>query len=183
MKLPKVLFLLGFLASFVFPSSIAGNESRTNELIDKLQTSTTQETKVIERRILSYWMDSGSEEINSLLEQSIAYMNRGEFQASLKILNYIVANRPEFAEGWNIRATLHYLMLNYDLSIDDINRTLELNPKHFGALNGLALIYENTGQKIKALEAYEAVFQISPNRFGIRGAIDRLKKELMSNSI
>ncbi len=183
MKLSKILFLLGFLSSLFFPSSIIGNEARTNELFEALQTSNSQETKIIEREIISFWMDSGSADINNLLGQSIAYMNRGDYNASLKILNNIVTDSPGFAEGWNIRATIHYLMLDYDLSISDINRTLELNPKHFGALNGLAMIYENTGKKIKALEAYEAVYRLSPNRFGIRRAIDRLRKELLDNSI
>ncbi len=183
MKLTKLLFLLGILSTLVLPTSLTGNEVRTNKLFEELQSSTSQETKSIEREILSYWMDSGSSEINKLLDQSIVFMNRGDYNTSLKILNYIISDAPGFAEGWNIRATLHYLMLNYDSSILDIQKTLELNPRHFGALNGLALIYENTGQKLKALEAYEAVFRLSPNRFGIKGAIDRLRKELLENSI
>lgn len=182
MKLSKILFLLGILAFLVLPSSLIGDEAKTDKLFEALQTSNFQETKIIERQILSYWMDSGSEDINKLLDRSIAYMTRGDYNTSLRILNNIVSDAPGFAEGWNIRATLHYLMLNYDLSINDIHQTLELNPKHFGALNGLALIYENTGDTIKALEAYEAVYRLSPNRFGIRGAIDRLRKELLDNS-
>ena len=183
MKLSKILFVLGLLTSLVLPSSLIGSDIQTKELFEELQTSNTQETKIIEREIISFWMDSGSADINNLLGQSIAYMNRGDYNASLKILNDIVTDAPGFAEGWNIRATLHYLMRNYELSIIDINQTLELNPKHFGALNGLAMIYENTGKKIKALEAYEAVYRLSPNRFGIRRAIDRLRKELLDNSI
>ena len=183
MKLSKILFLLGVLASLVLPSTLIGDEVKTNELFKALQTSSYQETKIIERQILYYWMDSGSPVINNRLNQSIVYMTRGNYKASIKILNSIVTEAPGFAEGWNVRATVHYLMLNYELSISDIFRTLELNPKHFGALNGLAMIYENTGEKVKALEAYEAVHQLTPNRFGIKGAIDRLRKELLDYSI
>ncbi len=183
MKLSKILFLFGILASLMLPTTLVGSEVRTNELFKELQTSGPQKTKIIERQILSLWMDSGFDDINKLLDQSIAYMNKGDYITSLRLLDYIVNKVPKFAEGWNIRATLHYLMMNYELSIIDINQTLELNPRHFGALNGLALIYENKGQKIKALEAYEAVFKLSPNRFGVKGAIERLKQELFQNSI
>ncbi|MCY4259961.1 MAG: tetratricopeptide repeat protein, partial [Rhodobacteraceae bacterium] len=89
---------------------------------------------------------------------------------------------PEFAEAWNLRATIHYLLRNYPASIRDIEATLELNPRHFGALNGLALILEQSGYDELALEAYDRVARLSPNRRGLRESIARVQSRILAKS-
>ena len=75
----------------------------------------------------------------------------------------MVVIAPDFAEGWNKRATVHYLMGNYDKSLSDVAKTLALEPRHFGALSGRGLIYIELEDEKRALEAFEEALAIHPN--------------------
>ena len=90
-------------------------------------------------------------------------MNRRQFPEALLIFTQIVENFPEFAEGWNKRATLHYLVGNTEASVSDIERTLALEPRHFGALSGLGLVYLQQGKLTQAKDAFEKLIAVHPN--------------------
>ena len=85
---------------------------------------------------------------------------------------------PEFAEGWNARATAFYLMNQYGLSVADIQRTPVLNPRHFGAMSGLGAILEQTGRLKDALTVYTRALEIHPHQPGVIEAVERLNAEV-----
>ena len=171
-----------FVTAIMLPFAVWSDDSAVDRLFLDLQQSDRAETRLIERRIRSIWMDSGSEEVNRLLAKSIAAMRSNNYELALDYANRVIERKPEFAEGWNTRATLHYLMQEFDLSVADIVRTLELNSRHFGALNGLAMIYEYEEKYAKALRVYLEVYALSPNRAGVKEAIRRLQKTLQDQS-
>jgi len=112
-------------------------DPRLNDLFDRLQDVTLPADVVsTERQIWTIWLEPTDAATQQLLKDGMQSMSRGEYQAALKAFDQLVALAPEFAEGWNKRATLHYLMDNLDRSLEDIARTLELEPRHFGALSG-----------------------------------------------
>jgi tetratricopeptide (TPR) repeat protein len=90
---------------------------------------------------------------------------------------------PSFAEGWNKRATVYYLMGDFKASVGDIEHTLELEPRHFGALSGLGLIYMNMGKDQAALRAFRKTLEINPHLPAIRERADELAKKLKGEPI
>ena len=105
------------------------------------------------------------------------------FDAASNHLAALTDLAPEFAEVWNARATLYYLVGKLALSTYMIARTLALNPRHFGALSGLGMIFEKRGETERALAAYLAVQALSPNRPSIAEAVERLKSKSAGQAI
>jgi tetratricopeptide (TPR) repeat protein len=110
-------------------------------------------------------------------------MGAGDFLTALQTFNAMVKLEPDFAEGWNKRTTVLYLIDNYDASVADVQRTLALEPRHFGALSGLGLIYDALEEKKKALEAYRSALKIHPHLFGVEMRIEQLSKEIEGQRI
>ena len=103
-------------------------------------------------------------------------MNSGLPDQALPVLDDVVARAPQWAEGWNKRATLLYVLGDHDRSLADIDRTLALEPRHFGALAGLGLIRAARGENREALAALRRALAINPflkERFGLIPALER----------
>ena len=102
----------------------------------------------------------------------IAAMNAAAYKVSLRAFDNIVAAAPDFAEGWNKRATVHYLMGNLDASMRDIQQTLSLEPRHFGALSGMGLIFDAIGDPAAAVRVLQRTLTLHPHMAGMN---ERLK--------
>ena len=92
-------------------------------------------------------------------------------------------NFPDFAEGWNKRATLYYLVGNTDASIEDIKRALELEPRHFGALSGLGLVYLQQGKLALAEEAFQQLITVHPNSPSAQDSLRLVREQRAANII
>jgi len=90
---------------------------------------------------------------------------------------------PTFAEAWNKRATLYYLMRKFDASIADVKQTLALEPRHFGAVVGLGLIYDQLGNQQAALQAFREGLKINPHMAPIREKSEKIARELKDRNI
>ena len=119
--------------------------------------------RATENRIWEIWLEHENADVQQLLTLGTEAMNRRQFPEALLIFSQIVENFPDFSEGWNKRATLFYLVGNTDASIKDIKRTLELEPRHFGALSGLGLVYMQQGKLALAEEAFLQLITVHPN--------------------
>ncbi len=131
-----------------------------------------------EREVLREWSKSGSPAMDLLLQRGREAMRAGDHKAAIEHLTALTDHAPDFAEGWNARATAYFNAGQFGPSIDDIARTLALNPHHFGALSGLGMILLDLGQKEKALAAYKAALVIHPHLEGVKQAVTRLETEL-----
>jgi tetratricopeptide (TPR) repeat protein len=160
------------------PAAAAQAQQRAatlDALFAKLKSARDQaEADVIAGRIWKAWMASGRDDIDVLLSKAVASMAARHFGLALLLLDEIVDLAPDFAEGWNKRATLHYEMGQYKAALADIAKALELEPRHFGALAGRAAVYVDTGRWVEALEAYRAALAINP----YLGARDKILPEL-----
>jgi tetratricopeptide (TPR) repeat protein len=132
----------------------------------------------IAQRIWSEWMDSGSDSINAMMQWAQRAMGARNFPAALDMLDQVVLLAPDFAEGWNRRATLHFMMENPAKSMADIERTLALEPRHFGALAGMAEILRASGDTELALKAYERALEVYPMMRNAQQAVGELADQL-----
>jgi tetratricopeptide (TPR) repeat protein len=161
------------------PSEDAQTRARQlDDLFANLKAAKTQEDgEAIVAQIWQVWQHSGNPELDAAMERATLIM--GQVPAlALPVLDDIVARAPGWAEGWNKRATVLYLMGEYARSLADIDRVLALEPRHFGALAGLGLIRIEKGEPREALAAFRRALAVNPflrERFGV---IPALEKEL-----
>ncbi|TJV41948.1 MAG: hypothetical protein E5Y02_15795 [Mesorhizobium sp.] len=156
--------------------------------LDKLFTDLKRERneKAAERiagNIWNEWSQSGSASIDLMMQWSQKAIENQKFDVALDFLDQVVTLQPSYAEGWNRRATVHFMMKNYGKSMSDIDHTLQLEPRHFGALSGLAQIMALTGHKQSALEAWQKVLVIYPMMRSAQDQVATLSEELAGEGI
>jgi tetratricopeptide (TPR) repeat protein len=154
-------------------------DGRLDGLFAQLQhVASAREAQVIEQRIWIIWSEPTDPKIGLLLQEGVTAMAHDDFREALASFDRMVEEAPDFAEGWNKRATLYYLMGDYRASVLDIRRTLDLEPRHFGALSGLGLIYDAIEQPAAALRSFEAAIALNPHLQSIEQRILELRREL-----
>ncbi len=122
-----------------------------------------ESAKAIEDRIWALWMVSGSDTCNLLMARVKAASDEKDYGLAIKLLDAVIALKPDYVEAWNRRATIYYLMKDYGHSVADIREVLLREPRHFGALSGLGLILQEIGDDKHALEAYRRALAIDPH--------------------
>jgi tetratricopeptide (TPR) repeat protein len=142
-----------------------------------------QAAERIAKRIWNEWYKSGSASIDLMMKWSNDAVAAQKYDIALDFLDQVVTLQPGFAEGWNRRATVHFLMRQFGKSMADIEHTLELEPRHFGALSGMAQIMKETGRKELALSAWQRVIDIYPMMRSAQNEIATLSEELAGESI
>lgn len=148
-----------------------------DSLFAELKESDAQAAGRIEREIWNEWSKSGSPAMDLLLQRGRDAMAAGDMGAAIEHFTALTDHAPDFAEGWNARATAYFQAGEWGPSVNDIAKTLTLNPRHFGALSGLGMIFEQLEQPEKALEAYKAALAIHPHLQGVIEAVERLEAE------
>ena len=174
------------LALFLAVSTAAADQrdKRLDSLFESLaRTERADQTHGVQAKIWAVWIESRDDETNRLMGLGIAAMQARDLGLALRRFDAVVAHEPDFAEGWNKRATVYFLIGHFASSVEDIKRTLALEPRHFGALSGLGMIYDRLDEKSGALKAYEKAFEINPHLPGVRERIERLTRELSSRRI
>lgn len=166
------------------PAAADQNDPRLDRLFPLLQDlSEPMQAIIAEQRIWSIWLEPPDPKTQPFMEAGMAGMNRGDHAAALAAFNQVVTLAPEFAEGWNKRATVHFLAGNLDQSLADIDKTLALEPRHFGALSGRGLVYAQMGELERALEAFEAALAVNPQMTGARINAEAIRAMLKSKEI
>lgn len=174
-----VLLVLAVIAPTAPVRGQGGSSAALDKLFIDLKAASSEPTALaIEQSIWLAWLQSGDAEVDKLTQQAIASMQARKFEDALAILDAVVLKAPGFAEGWNKRATVLYIVGEHDRSLADINKVLALEPRHFGALSGIGLIKVAIGDKAAALAAYRKVLDIYPLSGGARLSVEQLSKEL-----
>lgn len=158
-------------------AALALDAEKLDDLFTRLQSAGEAEAGRIEREIWIEWSKSGSPALDLLLQRGRDAMAVGDFQTAIDHFTAVIDHDPEFAEGWNARATAYYNTGEFGPSVADIAEVLERNPRHFGALSGLAQILEASGKPERAIEVYKAALAIHPHLKGATEAIERLETE------
>jgi tetratricopeptide (TPR) repeat protein len=131
-----------------------------------------------EGAVWQLWSRSGDPEVDTLLKSGIRHMDDGQMGQAVEIFTRITERQPDFAEGWNKRATAYYLMGDYDQSLKDCDEVLKRNPQHFGALSGYGLIYVKRGDLEHALEYFQRALEINPNMESVEQTIELIRYKL-----
>lgn len=160
-------------------SSLADQgDDQLDALFERLQdTRNPVDAATLQERIWQIWIEADDPASNQLMRQGMAAMAEGDHESALETFDDLVAEAPDFAEAWNKRATVYYLLGRFDESVSDIQQTLELEPRHFGALSGLALIYDAVDNPEAAIRSLEAALEINPHLHSSRERLRQLREK------
>ncbi len=160
------------------------HEQRLDRLFSDLKRERNEKAAaLVAQRIRQEWARSGSASVDLMMQWAQKGAEAKKYDVALDFLDQVVTLQPGYAEGWNRRATVHYAMKNYGKSMADIDRTLQLEPRHFGALSGLAQIMADTGRKEAALRAWQSVLDVYPMLRQAQEQVSTLSEELAGQSI
>jgi tetratricopeptide (TPR) repeat protein len=171
------------LACVWHPAAADQTDQRLDPLFDRLKSAQAAEAATAQREIWRIWIDTPDSVSERLMRQGIGAMAAEELAAARRIFDRLIEREPDFAEAWNKRATVHYLMGNFSASVSDIQKTLELEPRHFGALSGLGLIYDAIGEPEAAIRSFNAALEINPHLDGTRDRIEELSRTVRGRRI
>ncbi len=184
MKVLSVLYNCALAAIVAcFPLVADAQDRRVDELLDRLATPDLRNWDVVEQEIYMLWSRSGSPTADYLLRRGREAMEAGDLDAAYNHFTALTDHAPDFAEGWNARATMFFQSNRYGPSIADIQRVLALEPRHFGALQGLGIMLEEMGEYETALRAFREASAIHPHRQDVRDAISRIEQRLEGQAL
>jgi len=176
-SLRAMLVALSMAASAPGLAMADQTDPRLDDLFARLQaTDQPGEARALEQRIWRIWIRADDPVANRLMAQGIRAMTQRRLPEALERFDRLIDHAPQFAEAWNKRATVHYLMGNDAASVHDIQRTLALEPRHFGALSGLGLIYDALDRPDAALKSFEAALELNPHMDGARRRGEELRR-------
>jgi len=160
------------------------NDARLDPLFSRLlEAPGPGEAQLLEGQIWTIWLQSDDGAVRALMQDGLQAMQQGDYARALSKFDQMVLISPDFAEGWNKRATVHYLMGRYPESLADISKTLKLEPRHFGALAGRGLVYVELEDERRALKAFEEALAIHPNLTSAAINAAQLRKILRDRQI
>jgi tetratricopeptide (TPR) repeat protein len=129
-----------------------------------------------EQAIWRIWSRSGDAAVDELFRLGVAQMATGDYDEAIATFTRIIERKPDFAEGWNKRATLYFMVGDYRRSLADCDEVIRRNPDHFGALSGYAQIYARMGYYERALEYARRALAIDPNLTGMREGVEQIER-------
>jgi len=173
------VFLIALIIS-LYPGPLRADQTdpRLPGLFDSLKTAPdAKAAQATADRIWRIWSENPDNQLlTKALNEGVAQMNAGRLREAERLFTSVIEADPDFAEAWNKRATVYFLMGAYDLSKRDIAQTIAREPQHFGALSGLGLVETHIGNYEAALKAYEKAAAIHPFMDGYEDIVSALKK-------
>ncbi len=175
---------LVFALFAMVPANADQNDPELVGLFDRLhETENHVEAVSITNQIWRVWRHFDDEDVTLLMAQGMQSMHGADLKVAVEYFSKVVDLAPEFAEGWNARATAYYMMGEYELSTSDVKQTLRLEPRHFGALSGQGLIYMQLENHLAALVFLERALQYNPHMHNISESIKLIRKQIQQNII
>lgn len=158
------------------PAGTAGRNARLGGLFGDLRTDPPpRPAHLIEDEIWAIWTSHDDPALEARMQRAISAIARRRFDEAEDLLDGLVTQAPDWAEAWNKRATLFFLLRRDEASIDDIRRTLELEPRHFGAICGFGQICLRHGEPAAAASAFAAALDRNPHLDSVRAVLARLE--------
>jgi tetratricopeptide (TPR) repeat protein len=155
-----------------------GTMADVPRLVEALRDPDEVVRALSEHSLWQVWSRSGDPDIDSLFEVGIEQMTQRDAESAIKTFTLIVQKRPDFAEGWNKRATVYYLIGEYEKSLADCEEVIRRNPVHFGALSGFGMIYLRLGRLDQALHYFQRALVVNPNLSQVEATVEELKRLL-----
>jgi tetratricopeptide (TPR) repeat protein len=142
-----------------------------------------ESAKAIEERIWAVWIVSPSDTTNLLMSRAKTAVEKKDLDLAVKLLDAIVKIKPDYVEGWNRLATIYYMKRDYGRALVDIREVLRLEPRHFGALSGLGMIFQDIGDDRQALEAFRRALAVYPRLPRIPDLVKKLQEKVEGRDI
>lgn len=175
---------IALLCLLAAPTAADQTHPRLNLLFQELQaTDDPLFARIVQGRIWALWFQHEDPEVEALMDEGRAAMAARRYEDALAAFDRIVELDPDYAEGWNRRATLYYLMGRYEDSLADIEKVLALEPRHFGALSGRGLVFTELERLDEAIAAFEAALEVNPHMESARRNAEFLREELHQREI
>jgi tetratricopeptide (TPR) repeat protein len=176
------------IAALVFIMPVFAVADQTDQRLDELflilkTSDDADELLEVESSIWEIWYQSGQADIDSQMQEAAALMGAGDLMAAESIYAGVITQMPMYSEGWNRRATVRFYMGDYEGSLADIEQTLKLEPRHFGAVWGLGMILGLQQDYDRAIAAFEQLLEIKPNSVDARPRIESLKQALAKAAV
>ena len=153
------------------------NDARLENLFEILsKTESDIQINEVTSSIWDIWYETNDPSIEADFYRGLESMRTGDLLMAISFFTRVIDNNPDFAEGWNKRATVYYMLGKFDASMMDIHETLKLEPRHFGAMDGMGLIFIHLEQFDKAIDIYDQMLKIFPNN-----SSTKQKKEMLIN--
>src|SRR5262245_28658481 len=167
------------------PQRNGGNMALSiDKLFEALKLAPNNDSaKYVENRIWARWLASGGDTANLLMSRVKTAGDAKNYDLAIKLLNAIIEIRPNYVEAWNRRATVYYMKKDFVNSIEDIREVLVREPRHFGALSGLGMIYQELGDDKHALEAFRRALAVHPHLSRIPEMVKRLEEKVEGRNI
>lgn len=155
-----------------------------DRLFEALKVAPDQESaKFVENRIWAIWLSSPSDTANLLMGRAKTAADAKDYDLAVKLLDTVIELRPDFAEAWNRRATVFFSKKEFGRAIADIHEVLAREPRHFGALSGLGIIFQELGDDKHALEVYRRALAIYPRIERIPDLVKKLTESVEGRDI
>ena len=146
-------------------------------------TGNLHTARLTELIIWKIWGETGQPALDHLMAVGEAAMEKADFRTAEARFSAVIARKPDFAEGWNRRATLYFLAGDYAASLADIEHVLELEPRHFGAISGLGVVNMALERHAAARDAFERVLSLYPLNVSAQENLKIAKKSLDDREI
>ena len=147
-------------------------------LIEALRDPDVLVIGLAEQSLWKIWARSGDADVDAVFQHGVDQMNQQDFSEAIETFSRIIQKKPEFAEAWNKRATIYYLIGEYQKSLADCEEVLRRNPVHFGVLSGFGMNYLRLGKPEQALDYFERALAVNPNLDQIEAAAEEVKQLL-----
>jgi len=180
-RIKCIVTALLLMVGFSLP--LMAQESGIDELFQELAEADAATYSRIEQQIISEWSKSGSAAMDLLMRRGRDALDEGAPDAAVEHFSALVDHAPDFAEGYYGRASSYYLLGLIGPALDDIRQALILNPRHFEAMRGLALIMEELGRPADAMTLYEMVLAINPQSTEVNASKARLQLQLEGQAL
>ena len=166
-----------------FSGSVYAQAAGLDDLYQQLTEAEPAEAERLAGQIIASWERSGSAAMDLLLRRGQEALEDGAPDVAVQHFSALVDHAPEFSEGYYGRAMAYYLLGLTGPALNDIGQVLTMNPRHFEALRGLAIIMEDTGRDDRALEAYRMILDIHPQSPDAQASVSRLGLQLEGQSL
>ena len=162
--LMKYINLISVFLFLAFPVKSDQFDTRLPNLFQELYDSTNDsQINQIASKIWNIWHETNDIKIEADFYRGMESLRTHDLIMSIAFFTQVIEKKSNFAEAWNKRATVYYMMGDFDKSMHDINETLKLEPRHFGAMDGMGLIFIHLHQYENAIKIYEQMLEIFPN--------------------
>ena len=183
MEFKKTILVILYVSIF-FSTAQSSQKNTLNNLFNQLEKINNSKSAVLlEEKIWSIWNEHPTNnKLTEKLEFGTELMQYGDYNFALRVFDNIIVTDPKWSEAWNKRATVYFLMSQFTNSLDDIDKVLDIEPRHFGALSGQARIFIKLKKYEKAIKSIERALKFYPS-FKSGEMIPEIKRLIREESI